>query len=114
MSRQVARRTMHFQTDGIGMRLMHRGESVARLVRSNGDNMFVVIFADGRNSDAMPLHEAQATARLWGVQTWLKDAPSPNVTPLMSAALKRNSEVREYVSAPDEKSWPDWQPRRRR
>jgi hypothetical protein len=104
---------MHFELHNDNYRLVHRGESIARIVRSHGE-FWTILFCDGRSSEPLPLAEAQSNAKRFGLQTWLKDAPTPPLTPLQREAHERNIEVRAYTSAPDDKGWADFEPRRRR
>jgi hypothetical protein len=94
---------MHWITDPAvaGLRLMHRGQSVCRIVPANC-GFHQVLFDDGRDSDPMSLEDCKRSATLWASQVYLKDKPAPAVTPLMAKSLEENTRVRERVSHPSE------------
>jgi hypothetical protein len=82
---------MHFVDERAGLRLIHRGESLARILPTGVCGFWQILFADGRNRDPLSIEECKADALRWTMMVWLRDPPAPRITQPMRGALARNA-----------------------
>jgi hypothetical protein len=92
---------MHFIDEDGGIRLIHRGESVCRILPAGVCGFWQILFADGRNSDPLRIEECKANALRWAMTVWLRDPPAPKITQPMREHLHVTRQ-RERGRGPDD------------